>query len=49
MSEILFIGDHPILDVKMPISLGMSAKLIERNRSQNLMDVLQNLLTAPHE
>lgn len=49
MSEILFIGDHPILDVKMSISLGMSARLIERNRSQNLMDILENLLVTPHE
>lgn len=49
MSEILFIGDHPILDVKMPISLGMSARLIERNRSQSLIDVLENLLATPHE
>lgn len=49
MSEMLFIGDHPILDVKMPISLGMSARLIERNRSQSLMDVLENLLAIPQE
>lgn len=49
MSEMLFIGDHPILDVKMPISLGMSARLIERNHSQSLMDVLENLLVIPQE
>ena len=49
MSEMLFIGDHPILDVKMPISLGMSARLIERNRSQSLTDVLENLLATAHE
>lgn len=49
MSEMLFIGDHPVLDVDKPISLGMSAQLIERNRSQNLMDVLKNLLEIQHE
>ena len=49
MLEMLFIGDHPILDVKMPISLGMSARLIERNRSQSLTDVLENLLATAHE
>jgi HAD superfamily hydrolase (TIGR01549 family) len=49
MSEMLFIGDHPILDVKMPISLGMSARLIERNRSQSLLDVLKNLPKIPYE
>lgn len=48
-SEMLFIGDHPILDVDTPISLGMSAQLIERNRSQSLMDVLKNLLAIPDE
>lgn len=41
-SEMLFIGDHPILDVKMPISLGMQARLIERNHSQSLKEVLKN-------
>lgn len=49
MSEMLFIGDHPILDVEVPLALGMSARIIERNHSQSLMDVLENLLTIPHE
>ncbi|AUX84712.1 hydrolase [Acinetobacter sp. ACNIH2] len=44
MCEALFIGDNPILDVEVPISLGMSARLIERNKMQNLSDVLSDLL-----
>lgn len=44
MSDILFIGDHPILDVEVPISLGMSARLIKRNNMQYLTDVLSDLL-----
>lgn len=39
-SEMLFIGDHPILDVEMPLSLGMSARLIERHKNQKLLDVV---------
>lgn len=42
--EILFIGDHPILDVETPISLGMSARLIERDKGQKLLEVIQNLI-----
>ena len=44
MDEALFIGDNPILDVQTPISLGMSARLIERNKMQKLSDVLSDLL-----
>lgn len=44
MSDIIFIGDHPILDVEVPISLGMSARLIKRNNMQYLTDVLSDLL-----
>ena len=44
MYEALFIGDNPILDVEVPISLGMSARLIERKKMQNLSDVLSDLL-----
>lgn len=44
MCEALFIGDNPILDVEVPISLGMSARLIERNKMQNLSDVLSDFL-----
>ncbi|MCX0340157.1 HAD family hydrolase [Acinetobacter radioresistens] len=43
-SEILFIGDHPILDVEIPISLGMSASLIERHKYQQLLDVVDDLI-----
>lgn len=43
-SEILFIGDHPILDVETPISLGMSARLIERHKYQQLLDVVDDLI-----
>lgn len=44
MYEALFIGDNPILDVEVPISLGMSARLIERKKMQSLSDVLSDLL-----
>ena len=44
MCDVLFIGDHPILDVQVPISLGMSARLIERNKKQNLNNVLTDLI-----
>lgn len=44
MCEALFIGYNPILDVEVPIALGMSARLIERNKMQNLSDVLGDLL-----
>ena len=40
----LFIGDHPILDVEKPISLGMSARLIERHKYQKLLDVVNDLI-----
>lgn len=43
-SKMLFIGDHPILDVEMPLSLGMSARLIERQKNQELLDVLGDLI-----
>lgn len=43
-SEMIFIGDHPILDVEIPLSLGMSARLIERNKNQKLLDVLGDLI-----
>lgn len=43
-SEMLFIGDHPILDVEMPLSLGMSARLIERHKNQKLLDVVGDLI-----
>ncbi|QQN40215.1 HAD family hydrolase [Acinetobacter sp. CS-2] len=43
-SEMLFIGDHPILDVEKPISLGMSARLIERQKDQKLLDVIHCLI-----
>lgn len=44
MSDMLFIGDHPILDVEQPIYLGMSAKLIERNKKQSLNTILNQIL-----
>lgn len=44
MSEILFIGDHPILDIETPISLGMSARLIKRHNNQKLTDVIGDLI-----
>lgn len=43
-SEIIFIGDHPILDVETPLSLGMSARLIERQKNQKLLDVVGDLI-----
>lgn len=43
-SEMLFIGDHPILDVETPLSLGMSARLIERHKNQKLLDVVSDLI-----
>ena len=45
MSEMLFIGDHSILDVQKPISLGMDARLINRHQEQNLLDVLADLIS----
>jgi FMN phosphatase YigB (HAD superfamily) len=44
MSDILFIGDNPLLDVETPIRLGMSARLIERDKMQGLDDILVDLL-----
>lgn len=44
MTEMLFIGDHPILDVEKPISFGMNARLIDRHQEQNLLDVLGDLI-----
>ena len=46
MSDILFIGDHPILDVEVPISLGMQARLIDRNKNQNLADTLSDFFQS---
>lgn len=46
MCEALFVGDNPILDVEVPISLGMSARLIERHKMQTLSDVLNDLLCS---
>lgn len=43
-SGMLFIGDHPILDVETPLSLGMSARLIERQKNQKLLSVIQELI-----
>lgn len=43
MSEMLFIGDHPVLDVEKPISLGMNARLIQRLKGQQLSDVIGDL------
>ncbi|OTG65547.1 HAD family hydrolase [Acinetobacter silvestris] len=45
MCDVLFVGDHPILDVEVPISLGMSARLIERNKKQNLSNMLNDLIS----
>lgn len=42
MSNILFIGDHPILDVEVPLALGMSARLIKRDEQQTLTDILSD-------
>lgn len=44
MKEMLFIGDHPVLDVEKPISLGMNAKILNRHQEQNLLDVLGDLI-----
>lgn len=44
MAEILFIGDHPILDVEKPLSLGMSARLIQRHNEQYLSDIIDDLI-----
>lgn len=44
MKDILFIGDNEILDVEKPRSLGMSARLIQRNETQTLNDVLRDIL-----
>lgn len=44
MAEMLFIGDHPILDVEKPISLGMSARLIQRHNEQHLSDIMDDLI-----
>lgn len=44
MAEMLFIGDHPILDVEKPISLGMSARLIQRHNEQHLSDIIGDLI-----
>ena len=43
-SEMLFIGDHPFLDVEKPLSLGMSARIIERHKQQKLLDVIGDLI-----
>lgn len=43
-SEMLFIGDHPILDVEKPLSLGMSSRIIERHKQQKLLDVMGDLI-----
>lgn len=42
MSDMLFIGDHPILDVEVPLSLGMSARLIKRDEQQTLAGTLSD-------
>ena len=44
MSEMLFIGDHPVLDVEKPISLGMDARLIQRHKKQLLTNVIGDLI-----
>lgn len=44
MSEMLFIGDHPVLDVEKPISLGMDARLIQRHNKQLLTNVIGDLI-----
>lgn len=44
MSQMLFIGDNQILDVDMPITLGMSARLIDRENGQSLIDILDDLI-----
>lgn len=45
MSEMLFIGDHPVLDVEKPISLGMNARIINRHQEENLLDILDDLIS----
>ena len=44
MSDMLFIGDRPHLDVEKPLELGMSAKLIDRKTHQKLQDVLSDFI-----
>ncbi|MCT8088720.1 HAD family hydrolase [Acinetobacter sp. C_4_1] len=44
MAEMLFIGDHPILDVEKPLSLGMSARLIQLHNEQYLPDIIDDLI-----
>lgn len=44
MAEMLFIGDHPVLDVEKPISLGMSARLIQRHNEQHLLNIIGDLI-----
>lgn len=44
MSDVLFIGDHPILDVEVPTSIEMSARLIDRKKQQKIRDVLSDLI-----
>lgn len=44
MTEMLFIGDHPVLDIEKPISLGMSARIIQRHNEHNLSDILDDLI-----
>lgn len=46
MSDLLFIGDHPILDVETPISLGIQARSIDINNNQNLANVLSDFLQS---
>lgn len=43
MSEMLFIGDHPVLDVEKPISLGINARLIQHFNGQQLSNVIGDL------
>lgn len=42
-SEVLFIGDNEDKDIKPALSLGMQARLIDRNKEE-LKDVLANLI-----
>ena len=48
MSDVLFIGDHPYLDVEKPLELGMSAKLIDRKTHQTIRDVLSSIIDLNH-
>ena len=48
MSDVLFIGDHPYLDVEKPLELGMSAKLIDRKTHQTIQDVLSSIINLNH-